>query len=51
MKGVQRKHFRIKPIGVVAHVPSFANGCCIFPNYGKSFIKQGVICQWLLHFS
>ncbi len=37
--------FRIKPIGVVAHAPSFANGCCIFPNYRKSFIKQGLICK------
>ncbi len=37
--------FRIKQIGVVAHAPSFANGCCIFPNYKKSFIKQGLICR------
>jgi hypothetical protein len=45
--------FIIKPIGVVADAPSFANGCCIFPNYRKSFIKQGLICKtpykcWML---
>lgn len=31
--------------GSAKMLPSLANGCCIFPNYKKFFIKQGLICR------